>query len=219
VNRLAPVIAILLSVATALVLSSCQGMKYDALEKLGWHKRDLLVSRVESARDEQEEAKEQFQTALERFTEVVGFEGGDLQSGYNKLQKELDRCEDRAEDVRDRIDSIEDVSEALFVEWEQELAQFTSEDLRRRSEEQLEQTRGRYGQLIRTMQRAEQKMQPVLGAFRDHVLFLKHNLNAQAVASLQGEALSLESDISDLIREMEIAIAEADSFIESMGQG
>jgi hypothetical protein len=32
------------------------------------------------------------------------------------------------------------------------------------------------------MLKAEQKIQPVLGAFRDQVLFLKHNLNANAIA-------------------------------------
>ena len=61
-------------------------------------------------------------------------------------------------------------------------------------------------------------MAPVLGAFRDQVLFLKHNLNAQAVASLEGEVVSLETDIAELIAEMEVSIAEADSFIESMSQ-
>ncbi len=73
-----------------------------------------------------------------------------------------------------------------------------------------------YGQLIRAMKRAEAKMAPVLAAFHDQVLFFKHNLNAQAIASLKGNLASIESDIAVLIREMEASIREANRFIDAM---
>ena len=63
------------------------------------------------------------------------------------------------------------------------------------------------------MHRAEAKIEPVLTPLRDQVLFLKHNLNAQAIASLQSELGRVEGDVSALIREMEAAIREADAFI------
>ena len=66
------------------------------------------------------------------------------------------------------------------------------------------------------MKRAEAKIEPVLSAFRDQVLFLKHNLNAQAIASLQDELASVKADIASLIKEMEVSIAEADEFIKAM---
>jgi hypothetical protein len=68
------------------------------------------------------------------------------------------------------------------------------------------------------MKRAESKIAPVLSAFRDQVLFLKHNLNAQAVASLREELVSVEADIASLIKEMEASIAEADAFIGAMAK-
>lgn len=68
------------------------------------------------------------------------------------------------------------------------------------------------------MERAESRIQPVLTAMNDQVLFLKHNLNAQAVASLQNELVTVETDVATLIREMETAIAEADTFISAMAQ-
>lgn len=198
---------------------ACQSMYYGTMEQFGQHKRDILVDRVESARDEQAEAKEQFRSALERFDAVVGTTGGDLRAKYDELQSQLDRSEDAAKNVRDRIESVEEVALALFEEWEAELDQYTNADMRIRSEESLRQTRERCRQLIGAMRRAERRMEPVLVAFRDNVLFLKHNLNAQAIASLQGEVVSLESDVSRLIAEMEAAIEEADAFIESMGAG
>lgn len=199
-----------------LVFTGCQTAYYKTMEKVGYHKRDLLVSRVEAARDVQQEAKEQFQTALERFTEVLGFDGGDLEKKYNQLNKEYEKSESKAEAVRDRIASVEDVAQALFKEWEGELQEYNSDALRRASQVKLDDTRNRYGQLISAMKRAESKIDPVLTAFRDQVLFLKHNLNAQAIASIQNELVSVESDIALLIREMERSIGEADSFIQAM---
>jgi len=80
----------------------------------------------------------------------------------------------------------------------------------------FEQTRQRYSQLIEAMKRAEPKIDPVLLAFRDQVFFLKHNLNAQAIASLHDELATVEVDIASLIKEMEVSIAEADEFIKAM---
>lgn len=203
-------------VLVTLFIAACQSAYYATWEKLGYHKRDILVERVEEARDDQQEAKEQFVSALEAFQSVVAFDGGDLEAVYDRLSAELQRCEADATSVRDRIDSIESVATALFEEWESELDQYSSESLRRQSEEQLHETESRYGELMGAMRRAESTMEPVLVSFRDHVLFLKHNLNAQAIASLHGEAVNLQDDVDVLIAEMEAAIAEADSFIAAM---
>ena len=197
-------------------LLSCQTAYYGAMEKLGYHKRDLLVSDVEKARDAQQEAKEQFQTALEKFSTVLNFKGGELQDKYEKLNAEYQRSETKAEAVHQRIDSVEDVSEALFEEWEAELKEYSNANLRRTSQLKLEKTRKQYGHLIKAMKRAETKMGPVMAAFKDQVLFLKHNLNAQAIASLKNELVAVEGDISSLIKEMEASINEADSFIAAM---
>ena len=202
-----------------LLLASCQAAYYATMEKLGYPKRDLLVSRVQQARDSQQEAKEQFQSALEHFSAVVHFRGGALEAKYTQLSAELDRSEARAQTVHQRIAAVENVAEALFKEWEAELAQYTNETFRRASARQLAQTRQRYTPLMSTMKRAEAKMEPVLAAFRDHVLFLKHNLNARAIASLRQEGMEVETDITGLIRAMEAAIAEADAFIKALDQG
>jgi hypothetical protein len=189
------------------------------MEKLGYHKRDILVSRVQDARNSQGEAKEQFQSALEQFSAVVNFHGGELEAKYNQLKAALDRSDDKAQAVHKHITAVEDVAEALFKEWEAELHQYTNDTLRRASARQLAQTRQRYTPLMGAMRRAEAKMAPVLAAFRDQVLFLKHNLNAQAIASLQQELVTVETDIAALIRAMEASMAEADAFIKALEQG
>ena len=210
------IVIALLPVLFMLSFSGCQKVYYDTMEKLGVHKRDIMVDRVEAARDSQEEAKEQFKSALEQFSSVLNFKGGKLEDKYNTLQAEYDKSKDKADEVKNRIDAVEDVSEALFAEWEDELDQYSSASLRRDSERKLAQTRRQYDKLIKAMRKAEAKIEPVLSAFHDQVLYLKHNLNAQAIASLQNELVGVQSNIAELIREMEKSIGEANSFINTM---
>ena len=202
---------------TALLLIGCQTIYYNTMEKFGVQKHEILVDRVEAARNGQEEAKEQFKTALERFNEVVNFDGGVLEEKYEILNAEYNRCESKAEAVSDRIAAVEDVGDALFKEWEAELNQYSNASLRQSSQRKMIQTRREFDQLIRSMRRAEDRIAPVLAAFQDQVLFLKHNLNASAIASLKSELAVVETDVASLIREMEAAIAEADGFIKTMG--
>lgn len=199
-----------------LLLSGCSSMYYSTLEKVGVPKREVMVYRVEKARDTQQETKQQFKSALEQFTAVTQFQGGDLEALYNRLNDEYLDSVDKAEEINKRIRDIEDVSEALFEEWEEELGQYTSASLRRSSQRKLDNTRRRYQQLIDAMKRAEKKTEPVLAVFKDQVLYLKHNLNAKAIASLKGELDGIKADVSSLIIAMEKSIDEANAFIATL---
>lgn len=203
-------------VCLSLLFNGCSSTYYKAMEKVGVHKRDIMVDRVEAARDAQEAAKKQFQSALEQFTHIVEVQGGDLEKKYTSLNDQYQNCKTRADTVHKRIAAVESVSEALFAEWEQELGQYANETLRRDSQRKMEATRDQYEQLVSAMKRAENKIQPVLTVFHDQVLYLKHNLNAQAIAALQGELVNLEENIDRLVREMEASIREADQFIAKL---
>jgi hypothetical protein len=205
-----------LLITLVLVLSGCKSAYYGAWEKLGWEKRDILVDRVKDGRDAQDAAKKQFQTTLERFQAVTGFQGGELEARYKQLNSDYERCVSRADAVSAQIASIEDVAGDLFKEWRAELQQYQNVELRRASEEKLRASESRYAQLIAAMKRAEGKMKPVLAKFHDQVLFLKHNLNAQAIASLAATSAGIEADVAQLIREMDASIAEANAFIAQM---
>jgi len=200
----------------AFALAGCSSAYYSTLEKFGYAKRELLVSRVEDTREAQGAAKEQFASALAQFLVVARVDGGDLQKKYEEVSRAYDRSEARAKAVRDRIDAVEDVAEALFREWKQELRQYSTASLRAQSERQLEDTERRYDQLINTLRRTSARMDPVLARFRDQVLFLKHNLNARALASLDGTNRELQTDIRQLIAEMDASIREADAFIRTL---
>jgi hypothetical protein len=200
----------------ALAATGCKSTYYGFWEKFGYEKRDILVGEVKDARDEQAKAKEQFKTTLERFQELTGQSGGDLEAKYKKLKADYDRCASRADAVSKKVNDVEETGKDLFVEWDKEIAQMSNPDLQAKSKQLRSDTQVKFNELLAAMRRSEAKMKPVLTAFNDQVLFLKANLNAQAVASLQGTAVQIEGDVQQLIREMEAAIKEADEFMASM---
>ena len=144
-SRLALMVMLLM---IPLGFSACDTAYIAAMDKMGYAKRDLLSSRVKSARDAQEEAKKDIQSALDQFVKVVAYQGGDLEATYKNLNSELQSSEDGAGTVRKRIRDVESVADALFSEWETELSQYSSADLRRKSEAKLTQTKTRYKDML-----------------------------------------------------------------------
>jgi len=118
--------------------------------------------------------------------------------------------------VHDRIAEIERVARALFKEWRGELDTYHDPALRAVSARQLTATEDRYTALVAVMHRAAASMDPVLVRFRDQVLFLKHNLNAQVIAQLDTNHRQLQAEIGQLIAAMETSIHEADRFIAEL---
>lgn len=203
-------------VAGAPLLASCSSTYYRVLETVGVEKRDILVNRVEAARDSQTDAKEQFTSALDRYRSVVNVDGGDLEEIYDRLSAELERSGARAQVVEERVAAVESVADDLFAEWEDEIGEYSDAGLRRQSQQLLNDTRADYRRLIAAMRRAENAMDPVLTLFGDQVLFLRHNLNARAIGSLETELADIERATQRLINEMERSIAEASRFIEAL---
>jgi hypothetical protein len=202
----------------AVLLGGCSKAYYGAMEKVGIHKRNILIDRVEAARDAQSEAQEQFKSALEQFGSVVRIENSNLKNAYEKLNAEYEDSEKTAKKVTERVDKVESVGDALFKEWVDELELYKSADLRKASERQLRDTKTRYQEMLVSMHRAEKSMEPVLRSFRDNVLFLKHNLNAQAIGSLRLEFSTLKGEIDGLIKKMNIAIETSNQFISDIQQ-
>ncbi|MGF1701016.1 DUF2959 domain-containing protein [Photobacterium makurazakiensis] len=205
--------AILLSLTT---LTGCQSAYYSAMEQVGVHKRDIMVDRVEDANEAQQDAQQQFTSALDALKALNQFDGGELETVYNDINDQYEASSDAAEKVSERIAAIEDVADALFEEWQDELSLYSSATLRRDSEKKLKSTQASYQRMLDAMHRAEQKMTPVLDTLRDNTLYLKHNLNAAAIGSLQGEFNSLQQDIQRAINDMQAAITESERFIAQL---
>ena len=201
-----------------LLITGCSKTYYSAMEKVGIHKRDILVDRVENARDAQADAQEQFKDALEQFGSVITVENTDLKDAYEKLNAEYKGSNEAAKEVSRRIEKVESVADDLFAEWENELGLYKNKALQDASARNLIDTQKRYDEMLASMHRVEKSMDPVLRTFRDNVLFLKHNLNAQAIGSLRSEFSGLKVKIEVLVKNMNDAITNSNQFIEDLNQ-
>jgi sugar-specific transcriptional regulator TrmB len=206
-------------VGFCVLLGSCAQLYYKAQEKIGNEKRDILVDRIKKGRQDQEKAKEQYRTTLEAFQAATGHQGGRTEEVYKKLRKEFDEAAERTQKVSDRIASIEQVSGDMFNEWDKELSGMHNGELKNKSNTLLRATRRRYSDLIRKMKTVESKARPVLKAFEDQVLYIKHNLNAEAITSLKTNVGKMDAEVQTLIRDIEVSTREADAFIASLPQG
>lgn len=196
------------------ILASCSSAYYSAMEKIGIHKRDIMVDRVVDAKEAQQDAQAQFKSALEEMTTLINFDGGELEAQYQIIQAQYEDSTEAAAEVSSRIEKIEDVADALFDEWQSEIEEISNSNLRRQSSAKFKETERRYQTLISSMHKAEKKMAPVLSALKDNSLFLKHNLNAKAIGALQGEMVTIKKDVNALIKEMNLAIEQSQKFIE-----
>lgn len=202
----------------AIALAACDSIYYKTMKKFGWEKRDILVKKVVEARGAQADAQKEIKTTLERFKEIVDVDGGSLEDKYNKLNDALQRSEERARKVDDRIKAVRDVSSDLFKEWQNELGKYSDRRMRQESERELRATKARTETLIQAMARAQQRVEPVLKPLRDRVLFLKHNLNARAMGALSNELDSVTTEVDALIADLQKSVAEADAFLAEMDQ-
>ncbi|TDR40375.1 hypothetical protein DFR29_11375 [Tahibacter aquaticus] len=207
-------VAVLLFVVAVALLTGCQSAYFGALEKIGIAKRELLLDRVDAARDSQGEAEQAYVDALTAFRAVVSVEAGELESVYLKLKASHDEASARAQAFGERVAAVESVADALFKEWEGELAQYSDASLRAKSKAQLERTRSRYRTLDQAMRRAQASFQPALKVLGDQVLYLKHNLNAAAIGAIKDELPRLQADAANLQRDVQKATAEADRFLK-----
>lgn len=199
-------------------LVGCSSLYYSAWEQLGKQKRDLLRDYVVAARDDQIEANKEFKDALQVLREAYRVEPSKLQKTYDRLKESYDDAEGKSKDLEQRIEKMHRIANDLFAEWKKEANIIRNRSLRQDSLAQLEQTKERYAAMRGTLQRAEARMKPILEQFRDHVLYLKHNLNAQALGALQGEAANIEQSIEELIESMRGSIAETNEFIETLSR-
>ena len=204
--------------AATLALSGCSTAYYAAMEKVGVHKRDILIDRVEEARDAQIEGQQEFKDALEQLSQLIGFHGGDLQGRYEALNTQYEDSQKAAAEVSARINKVELVAFDLFNEWDDELKQYQNKKLRDESKQKLLDTKRQFDALVKVMRRAESKMPPVLRVLQDNVLYLKHNLNAKAVGAISGEFSLLQQDVDQLVQEMNRAIADSNQFIATIKQ-
>jgi hypothetical protein len=203
-------------VAVTLLVAGCTSAYYKTMQTLGKEKRDILVQRIKDAKKDQDQTKQQLHTTMESFQALTGFQGGSLEKSYKRLNSDYESANSQAGKLHDKIQSIDQVSNDLFKEWQGEIAAMGNAKLKAQDTVMLRNAKSRQATYMRAMRRTEDQIAPVLKAFRDQVLFLKHNLNSRAIGSLKGTTAGLQGDVADLIQSIDASSQEADKLIASL---
>jgi hypothetical protein len=199
-----------------LLLSGCKSTYYKTMRTLGKEKRDILVQRIKDAKKDQDQTKQQLQTTMESFQALTGFQGGSLEKSYKRLNSDYESAASQAGKLHDKVQSIDQVSKDLFNEWQGEINDMDNGKLKSQDTLMLRNAKSRQATYMRAMRATEDRITPVLKAFRDQVLFLKHNLNARAIGSLKTTSAGLQNDVADLIQSIDASSQEADKLISSL---
>jgi chromosome segregation ATPase len=194
----------------------CSSVYYSVWESLGKEKRDLLKDKVESTRDQQLDTAEQFEDALSALRAAYNPEPSELSALYDSLKAEYESSESETQALQSRIESMHNVAADLFAEWEEEAESIDNKRFRSDSLQKLTATKNRYQQMRGRLLSSAAKMNRVLSQFRDYVIYLKHNLNAQSLNSLEKEAVSIETDIRTLISQIQSTVNDTEDFIRSL---
>jgi len=210
--------AFILCAVAVFSLTGCKTAYYKTMSTLGKEKRDILVSRVKDAKKDQQQTREQIKTTMESFQELTGFKGGSLEKSYKRLNSDYEKANDQAQKLHDRIQSIDQVSQDLFKEWQGEINEMDNRKLKTQSATMLRDARIRQAAYLKAMRKTEDQMTPVLHAFRDQVLFLKHNLNARAIGALKNTSASIQDDVTVLLASIDSSMQEADNLIASLNK-
>jgi hypothetical protein len=203
-------------VLLVLLLGGCKSTYYKTMRTLGKEKRDILVQRIKDAKKDQDQTKQQLQTTMESFQALTGFQGGSLEKSYKRLNSDYESAASQAGKLHDKVQSIDQVSKDLFNEWQGEINDMDNGKLKSQDTLMLRNAKSRQATYMRAMRATEDRITPVLKAFRDQVLFLKHNLNARAIGSLKTTSAGLQNDVADLIQSIDASSQEADKLISSL---
>lgn len=172
-----------------------------------------LVEHVHAAGAEACAAHADFRAAFELYQRLTAPQAVELEALSEQFEAALEECHDHAEELAERLEGARREHEALLEGWNAELARFSGETLRGKSEAMLQDTEARSQHVLAALERAQGSLQPVLLKLQDYALFFHHNLNARAIATLQDTYKGFDAEFRVLEGEFLRAEREVAGFL------
>ncbi len=194
------------------LLSSCQTAYYKIWETLGREKRDLLESNVEKAGDEQRAMENEFEDILSRIRSEYDFDGGEIERLYDQLKSDYENVVAKKEQLEERSDSIHTIANDLFKEWKREAQGLSNRRYKEDSLKKLRIAKDNFKRMSASLKNTQDRLNTVTKQFKDHVTYLKHNLNAKSLDVFKTEINSIKDDMEKLISTVKLSIKQSDDF-------
>ena len=177
---------------------------------------ERLVKRAEDTVAEIGSAKAQLQSTLDLYNTLMGGRASDAKKLYSDLGKAVDATLKKRDDVRKRGEDMEKEAYKFFEEWTASLEAITSEELRQRSQERLNDTRVNFSGILAEGRQAGADFDVFMGGLRDQIVYLGYDLNPGGIASLAEDAERLNAAADVLFVAIDEVIATITEYAESM---
>lgn len=198
------------------LFSSCSTVYYNLWETLGKEKRDLLEMNMQSANEDQEDIEKEYKDSLDRIRKKYSFKEGELEQTYDRLSDDYEDIKNKQDDFSEKLKLISDIAYDLFDEWKKEARALDNKTYKRNSLRKLSSTKSSFSAVLANMKKVESRSSRILKKFHDQVIYIKHNLNAKIVGNLRTELNLLESEMTELIKEIQASRVQATKFISTL---
>ena len=182
----------------------------------GFKQTDKLISRSQSTISQIRSTKLQTEATLDGYNAIIDGKVPNNRKAYKSLVKDIQKCENQADKVGDRVVAMQTAASTYFGDWETSIAAITSDDLRAKSEMRLKETRANYDEILKAAQKAGDEFKPFITNLHDQVTFLGHDLNPSAIADLKDEAAALNSKGSKVFSAVDDTIEVATKYTNSL---
>lgn len=194
-------------------VGGCSAAYYAAMEQLGWEKRDILVNRIEVARDALRAAARRVTTAWQVVERASAAEAGPVAA---RLRTALADAHTDAAVAERRVAGVAAAGTRLFTSWAQEVADTRDAAQRTRGEEIYARAEERYGRMLAVMQEAVAAMPPVLAVLREQAAALEAAPGAATGAAVRAALAAAADELGVLQLATDRAAAEADAGVQQL---
>lgn len=177
---------------------------------------DKLIKRAGDTITAIRAARMQIGATVRDYNQILAGEAEDNRAAYKKLQKSLKKSEKSAAAVGAQAEKMDSAASEYFASWEASLSEFTSDEMRARSEERMKETRQRYDGILQAGREAGEAFRPFVTLLKDQIVFLGHDLNPAAIEDLQDDAERLNSQAKEVFSKIDETKRTAMRYIASL---
>ncbi len=166
-----------------------------------------------------EKARGTLQQTLDLYNSIVNGEAKNVESSYKKLTQNTKEIEKASTSIRKQIDTMSKNAEKLFAGWEEQIGQFTSENLKATSQQQLDDAKQRYKAIKDSAAGAKEIYDPFIANLNEQIMFMGRNLSPDALAALGDEATKLNEQATALMEQVDGFLEVAHENQQAMATG
>lgn len=207
---------LLVAALALLTLSGCQHVYFNTMENAGIDKREIFTHRVEDARGAENQARQQLRDTLDNYRRVLLLDSSDLAQRYDLFTASQARNPVNVRALRQRVANLQDIGEAMFADWQDDLKGYRDQGLRDASAAQLDNTRTSYQRVLQQLRDTESGLNASQALFNDPQLMLRHNLTPDGTNALKNGYPAIQSQVEQQLRQMQATVDSCDAFLRQL---